>query len=587
MRDKFSEWNKIQTDIDELHNSRKYDEGIRLTVKSLAFARTNFGVKSVYFANSLSLIALGLFRLGDFKKSEKFCDRAIKLYGLIKTGKEAQMAATSSFYLTALFMDMELYEKAMNSIIFTAKTHHDYNEMDLWEIDERISTIIQEWEVKDGLDKVEKFFRKIYKKASTGARTEEKKIELLWAFHFLAFFFSGLENKQKRAAILNKHVLDTLLKSSAEQRAQAISILAKNKFKLTAEGKFPEALEVSQKIIEALSLTKTPETENMALCTSFISMANIYNFMGDLAKASRIYQTIFSKLEKFFDGEQQPPDNQLNGEVQSHTWTRLSPVHEAFKDCLRGFMNIYKKQGQMEALTEIGLYLIEKLKKVAPEHMDIPGYTGLLFSYNPELLQKPEAEKLLLEQFNIIEKNMPESAMYMYSCLNALSIFYSNAELYEKAILYKNKLLELTKQSAKEIDGNIVHHISDLGKLYWGLNDSETAEKYYLQSIQACELIDDKEKWITIRTIKEAANFYAQNHRYDEAEFYCHEILSILQENNWSGHPGKLTALEILAEIQEKTGRGWRTRDAAELADNARKNLEPIYHEDASETMIN
>ncbi|MDZ8024748.1 MAG: tetratricopeptide repeat protein [Nostoc sp. DedQUE11] len=165
--------------------------------------------------------------------------------------------------------------------------------------------------------------------------------------------------------------------------------------------------------------------------------------------------------------------------------------------------------------------------------------------------------------------------------------FYNVQGLYNQAIPWCEKFLEVTKKRLGEEHLDVAQSLNDLASLYYSQGRYSEAESLYIQALAFMRRLLGEEYPLVATSLNNLAELYRSQGRYSEAEPLHQKALTLRQRLWGEEHPDVATSLNNLALIYYSQGRYNEAELLHQKVLALRQHLLGMEHPDVAKSLNN
>jgi CHAT domain-containing protein/Tfp pilus assembly protein PilF len=313
-------------------------------------------------------------------------------------------------------------------------------------------------------------------------------------------------------------------------------ILNQEVIRLYQQGRYKEAIPISEKVLTIREKVLGPEHSNTA--TSLNDLGVLNRAIGAYDKAEPLYRRSLEIYEK-----------------------ALGPEHPNTAAALNNLAALYRDMGaydKAEPLYRRSLEIYEKA--LGPEHPNTAAALNNLAELYRTMGAYDKAEPLYRRSLAIYEKAVGPEHSNTAASLNNLAGLYQDMGAYDKAEPLYRRSLAIKEKALGPEHPNTAVSLNNLAEFYRTMGAYDKAEPLYRRSLAIKERALGPEHPDTAVSLNNLAEFYSAMGAYDKAEPLYRRSLAIKEKALGPEHPDTGVSLNNLAELY----RTMRAYDKAE-----------------------
>jgi len=306
--------------------------------------------------------------------------------------------------------------------------------------------------------------------------------------------------------------------------------LNSDSIRLFREGKYDEALLLSERVLDIREKTLGSDHQDVAIAVN--NIGRLYYHKGDYAKAESFYQRALTIREK-----------------------TLGPEHPVVAASLNNLALLYSDTGdyeKAESFYQRSLTIGEK--SLGPEHPDVGVTLTNIAKLYMEIGEYEKAEPLYQRVQNIFEKALEPDHPYVGASLNNLANYYKTIGNYAKAEPLLKRTLALKEKVMAPENPNLAPSLINLANFYFDRGDNEKAEPLYARALAIREKALGPDHPDLARLLGNLAILYKDTGEYAKAEPLYARALRIREIVLGQEHIDVALALNDFARFYSEIG---------------------------------
>jgi len=295
--------------------------------------------------------------------------------------------------------------------------------------------------------------------------------------------------------------------------------------KLSAEGKYAEAIPLAERLLGSVEKQGGPERPIVAQIAD--TLAGLYRTTGDFARAESLFLRALAIREK-----------------------ALGPEHTDVAESLNNLALLYQDKSdyvRAEPLLQRALSILERTAGANPS--DVAGVSnnlGQLYYLKGDFTR---AEPLFRRSLSITEKALGPEHIYVSYVLNSLATLFEAKGDYVQAETLLRRSLLIREKAQGPTHPEVAQALNNLGSLYLTRGDYVAAEPLMQRSLAIFEKGLGPESHHLVTPLNNLAGLYRLKGDFARAEPLSARALAISEKTYGREHPAVGQALNYLANL--------------------------------------
>ena len=285
----------------------------------------------------------------------------------------------------------------------------------------------------------------------------------------------------------------------------------------------------------------------MLFRSSLNNLAELYQLIGDYAKAEPLYQQALQIVNK-----------------------ALGPEHPDTATSLHNLALLYAAMGayeKAEPLCQQALQIWQKA--LGPDHPHVAAGLNNLAELYRAMGAYAKAEPLYQQALQICQKVLGPEHPATAESLNNLALLYYQTGAYAKAEPLYQQALQIRQKALGPEHPDVATSLNNLAAFYYQMGAYKKAEPLYQQALQICRKALVPEHPYTANSLNNLAELYYQMGAYEKAEPLYQQALQIAEKVLGPEHPETAGILEGFALLKLEIGDSLKAKALAQQSAQA------------------